>query len=238
MIVTIHQPEHLPWLGFFHKVSMADTYVVLDNVQYRRRYFQNRNKIRTKTNWQWITVPLEKDERDVLLIKNARITNAGGKWKSKNLESIFHNYHRATYFKSYWDDFKSAYMENHISLLDFNCLLLKHLFNSFNIQKDVLLASEIGASGEKGDLILNICKITGAKKYFSGISGKDYLDIDKFSKNNIEVEFQEFHHPIYAQLYDDFIPCMSALDLLFNHGPKSLDTIHGVDVPVMEEIFL
>lgn len=238
MKIVIHQPEHMPWVGFFHKINMADVYVVLDNVQYCRRYFQNRNKIRTRDGWQWLTVPLEKENRDELLIKDAKIFTEDLKWKHKNLRSIYHNYFKAKYFKHFWDEIESIYNENYSHLSDLNLAFLKFFFERLSIKVDIQLASEMNVSSKKADLIFDICKSLGAKTYISGISGKDYLDFQRFKNNGVEIIIQEFHHPIYKQLHEPFIPCMSIIDLLLNHGNKSLDIIQGIDVPVIEKIFL
>ena len=238
MKITIHQPEHMPWAGFFQKVYMADIYVVLENVQYRRRYFQNRNKIRTKDGWQWVTVPVEKDDRDELLIKDVLISKEDRKWKRENLGRIYHGYCKAPYFKPYWDDFKNIYAKDHQYLGEFNKGLLRFFFGVLGLNKKIVSSSELNVSSKKGDLIFDICKTLGADTYISGISGKDYLDIQKFKDQNIEVVMQEFHHPIYEQQFDPFVPCMSIIDLLFNCGGRSLDIINGVNVPVMSELFL
>ena len=238
MRVTIHQPEHMPWLGFFHKINMADVYVVLDNVQYRRRYFQNRNKIRTKNGWQWTTVPLERENRDELLIKDVKIFREDLKWKRKNLENIYHNYCRSKNFTHFWGAFETIYNRDFSHLRDLNLQLLHYFFEELGIKTEVCLASEMDVFGKRGDLILDICKAVGATTYISGISGKEYLDFQSFSDTGIEVIMQQFHHPIYEQLTEPFLPCMSIIDLLFNHDKKSLDIINGLGVPVMDKIFL
>lgn len=228
----------MPWLGFFHKIALADVYVILDNVQYRRRYFQNRNKIRTKEGWQWLTVPVEKEKRDALLIKDVAINNENLNWKSRNIQSLYHNYRKAPYFHNYWEEFKATYEKDLFALADLNLSLIKFFFKTLNMEKAIRLASELKVSGEKGELIFNICTALRAKTYVSGISGKEYLDLKQFQEAAINIVFQEFHHPIYKQLYDPFIPCMSVLDLLFNYGEKSLDIINGVGVNVLEEVFM
>lgn len=238
MKITIHQPEHMPWLGFFHKINLSDVYVVLDNVQYCRHYFQNRNKIRTIDGWQWLTVPIEKDNIDTLLIKDTKISKGNLRWKNKNLESICQNYRKAPYFKNYWDALKSIYNRDYTNLIDLNLDLIKFFFDKLGIKTEIRLASELNVFGYKNELILHICQAVGANLYISGISGKEYLDIEKFSSNGIEVMIQEFHHPIYKQLHEPFIPCMSIVDLLFNYGDKSLDIINGIGASVMDEVFL
>lgn len=238
MKVAIHQPEHLPWLGFFHKINMADIYVVLDNVQYRRRYFQNRNKVKTRDAWQWLIVPLEKETRDNLLIKDAKIFNGTLKWRNRNIDIIYYNYCKAKCFNEYWQEFKALYTAGFSHLIALNMNLLDFFFRKLGIKKKILFASGLGVGGGKGDLIFNICDALNAKVYISGVSGKDYLDLPRFKEKGIKVVVQEFHHPLYQQLHGPFIPCMSVIDLLFNHGEKSLGIINGLGVPVMQEVFL
>lgn len=238
MRITIHQPEHLPWLGFFHKIDMADVYVVLDDVQYRRRYFQNRNKIRTKDGWQWIGVPLKKENRDELLIKDAKICKEDTHWRGDNLQTIYQAYCKARYFKGLWEEFRAIYETEYELLIDLNVALIRYILRQLGIERKVVFSSHLHVEGKKGDFILNICKALGARTYVSGISGKEYLDLEQFRRNNVEVVIQEFHHPIYAQLYSSFIPCMSIIDLLFNCGQESLNIIRGIGVEVMEEVFL
>lgn len=238
MRITIHQPEHMPWLGFFHKLNLADAYIVLDNVQYRRRYFQNRNKIRTNDGWQWLVVPLVKEIRDELLVADAEIFKDDLEWRENNLKRVYHNYRKAKYFKQYWNEFAGIYSHRHEFLADLNIDLIKFFLKSLGIKKEIIFASKFNVAGQKGDLIFNICKSLGAKVYVSGISGKDYLDLAKFSDNGIEVMIQEFHHPVYEQLYQPFFPCMSIIDLLFNYGDKSLDIINGKGVKVLKEVLV
>jgi len=238
MIITIHQPEHLPWLGFFHKLDMAETYVVLDNVQYRRRYFQNRNKIRTRNGGKWISVPLIKETRDELLIKDAKIFKEDIEWRSDNLKTVYQNYCKARYFDFFWPEFREIYETDYERLVDLNIAIIKLILKKLGMSKEIIFASQLKVAGDRGDLIFDIAKTLKAKTYVSGISGKDYLDMNKFSDNGIEVIIQEFHHPVYSQLHTPFLPCMSVIDLLFNYGPASLDVIKGVGVEVIERVFL
>jgi hypothetical protein len=235
MKITIHQPEHLPWLGLFHKVSRADVFVVLDNVQFRKNYFQNRNKARTADGWAWFTVPVTRSIDTV--VKDVRIAPAA-RWKEKWWNTIYLAYKRAPYFEKYSKPIKAELDKRCESLSDFNVGLLKCMNRSMGIGAQFMLASEIGAKGSGSDLILDICKKLKADSYLAGISGRDYLKLDDFKALGVAVEFQEFHHPIYRQLYEPFVPCMSIVDLLFNHGEKSMSIINGEGVPVMQELFL
>lgn len=236
MRVTIHQPEHMPWLGFFHKINMADVFVILDNVQYRKNYFQNRNKIRTAEGWSWLTVPVRYEFGQQ--IKEVSIDNSNRRWKKKYWDSIYFSYKKAPFFDRYSDSFKSLLEQQWLHICEFNIAIIIKLLKWLALRPCIIRASEMGIEGKGTALLLKICQGLGASAYISGISGKDYLNIKDFKEAGIEVVFQEFHHPVYKQLYEPFIPCMSIIDLLFNHGDKSPDIINGIDVPVMEEVFL
>lgn len=238
MKLTIHQPEHLPWLGFFHKIAMSDIYVVLDNVQYRRRYFQNRNRIRTRCGERYVTTPVVKETRDDLLIKDVKIYRDDPGWKQKNIKSVMHAYSKAAYFKDYFEELRDIYLKDFDLLRDLNLELIRYLARSLGIKTRIIMASSLSVGGAKGDLILNICEALKAPEYISGISGKDYLNMEDFNKAGISVTYQEFHHPVYKQLYEPFLPRMSIIDLLFNHGNKSLGILNGFGVSVMDKVIL
>jgi len=225
--VSIHQPEHLPWLGFFHKIIQVDEFVLLDNVQFRKNYFQNRNKIRTAQGWQWITVPVKKFHFNQKI--NEIEISYNQNWQEKNLRLIEQNYTKARYFKNYFSEFKKIYSSKFQLLRDLNIELIKFLLGKFGINTKVYISSELLKDVGKGgtEVNLNLCKKLNADIYLSGPFGKDYLDIPKFEQAGIKVEFHQFEHPIYKQLYDPFIPKMSSIDLLFNYGPESLSILTG-----------
>lgn len=226
--ITIHQPEHMPWLGFFHKISMADVYVVLDNVQYRHKYFQNRNKIRDISGETWLNVPvLGKTRRS--LIKDVEIDNSNNsRWGGRNWKRIYFSYKNAPYFTMYADYFENLYSKEWQLLIDLNLDIIQNCLEFFNINTKIIRASELGIEGQGEQLILDLCKKLHPDVYISGtlgIAGKGKAFEGKFLEQGIKVIYQEFHHPIYKQLYEPFIPNMSLIDLLFNHGPKSLSII-------------
>ena len=237
MIVTIHQPDHLPWLGFFHKIAQADVFVVLDNVQFSKNYFHNRNKIRIKSDlgWCWITVPVSFNLGDKL--NTIKINDKTFRWKKKYWDSIHFAYCKAQFYEDYADKIKEIIFREHTLLSNMNMDLIFELMIFFGIKKKVILASEMNLKGTSTELLLDICRQLNARKYISGVSGRDYLDVRLFSNEGIGVEFQKFHHPVYEQIRKPFLPCMSAIDLLFNYGQNSLDVINGKGVVVMKEIF-
>lgn len=236
MVVTIHQPEHLPWLGFFDKVRQADVFVLLDHVQYRRRYFQNRNRVRGRDGEVWVTVPVKVKGRYDQPI-NAVEIDGSPRWAEQCWNTLSHCYGRAPFFAGHAPFFEALYHRPWRRLAELNETLIRYLLDALGIRVEIVRSSALEPTGRKGELMLEICRRLGATAYLSGISGRDYLDRAQFAAAGIELTFQEFHHPVYRQLHEPFIPCLSAVDLLFTHGPGSLDVIKGVGVETLAQVF-
>lgn len=224
MKVGIHQPEHFPWLGFFDKMDQCDVYVILDSVQFEKNYFQNRNKIRTGNGWEWITVPVFIKGRSKQKINEVEIDNKSD-WQKTCWKKLWLNYQKALYWQKHKDFFEKIYQKNWQKLVDLNKTIIFYLAEGLGIQKRFILASDLNVTGKASILLLNICQKLEASVYLSGKSGRDYLDESLFSKAGIKIEYQDFKHPDYQQLYKPFLPNMSTVDLLFNEGPCSLKII-------------
>lgn len=221
MIISVHQPQYIPWLGYFHKILDSDAFVFLENVQYKKREFQNRNKVRTKNGFIWLTVPVISKGRYYQRIKDVEIDNTKP-WQRKHWEGIKFNYSGAEFFNDYARFFERLYNEKWNRLLDLNVEIVKFFLDCFRIKTPLYFEDTLNVSGEGTERIIGICKGLGAKKYLSGTGGKGYLDEDLFEKNGIELLYQNFTHPEYKQAYDGFVPNLSAIDLLFNCGEKSM----------------
>lgn len=228
MIVSVHQPQYIPWLGFFDKVARSDKFVFLDNVQYKEREFQNRNRIRTSRGSLWLTVPVISGGRGRQVIKDVRIDNSVD-WGKEHMLSLKASYGRAPYFKEYFPFFEALYSKRWDSLAELNVDILSYIFKELNITTPVMLESGMGVKSRKTERIIDICRLLKADEYLSGAGGKDYLDEDRFADAGIRLVYQRYEHPVYRQQFmrsgDDFIPYMSVLDLLFNEGPKSKEVL-------------
>lgn len=216
--ISIHQPVYLPWLGFFKKIISSDIFVFLDDVQYEKNGWQNRNKIRTNDGEIWVTVPV--NSKSKTLLKDITIDNSSN-WAKKHSKSISHNYSKAKFFDKHWNDFERIYQKKIDRLIDLNLEIIKLLMKKLKIQTKTILASELKISEQGSQRILEICKALGADSYLSGSVGKDYLKLNDFTDNSINVNFQNFKHPIYNQVFEPFHPNMSAIDLLYNEGEQS-----------------
>ncbi|MCM8787041.1 MAG: WbqC family protein [Candidatus Omnitrophica bacterium] len=226
MIVSVHQPQYLPWLGYFHKIAQSDCFVILDCVQYKKREFQNRNKIRTKDGWIWLTVPVISKEKENQLIYEVKINN-NFPWQRKHLNSIKLSYKNAPYFSSYVSFFEEIYSKEWVNLIDLNLAIINFMLKEFSIETPIKFLSQLNIKVTKTERIIEICKSLEADTYLSGKGGKDYLDEELFKKNNIKLIYQEFEHPIYRQCYSPFISQLSAIDLLFNCGKNSRKILLG-----------
>ena len=229
MILTAHQPVYLPWLGLFHKISLAETFVYFDQVQYLPKDWMNRNKIRTKDGSIWLTVPvLRKGYRD---LKTSEIEiNNSTNWQKKHFRSISLNYNKSPYFENYIPFFEDVYSRKWEFLGDLNEYMLKWFLDELGIKVNFLNAKNFKFQGEKSSLILNMCKKLDASTYIFGTLGKDYANVHEFEKNNVKLIFQDYNHPKYSQLYSEFVSHLSVIDLLFNHGPKSLEIISSNNI--------
>ncbi|KJU82072.1 WbqC-like protein family [Candidatus Magnetobacterium bavaricum] len=227
MIVTIHQPEHLPWIGIFDKIFQTDVFVLLDHVQFTKNYFHNRNRIRTSQGLQWITVPVRHTGMNTPLNRIEIADNTV--WRKKYWRSIELNYKRAPFFGKYRDSLHDIINMDCNLLIDINVSYMKYAMSVFELTPTLIRSSElpIDQTLSSSDLILNICKLLGASVYISGINGRNYLKEEEFLKNAISVQYQQFIHPEYTQMYYPFIPNASSVDFFFNLGNRAKDILHN-----------
>jgi hypothetical protein len=219
MIVTIHQPEHLPWTGFFHKMAQADVYVLLDTVQFTKNNWQNRNMFVDRMGDKfWITVPVLQKGHTQSTIKDILI-NPNVAWKRKYLARLESAYCKHPFFCDYFEGFKNIIEERETKLVDLNKKIIDWFRIHLDINTKIIWASELDTQGQRSELLLDICKQLGASSYLSGPSGRDYLDVKLFSDENISLDYHSFVSPVYPSL--NFTPYLSTFDLLMNCGPQS-----------------
>lgn len=220
MVVAIHQPEHLPWLGFFNKMANADEFIVLDNVQYCKRNFQNRNQILVNGVGMYISVPVKLENYREKTIADMEIySDSDVPWKSKYLRTIEYNYKHHPFFGDYFPFFEDLMGKNVIRLCQFNMEIINFFARQLQIATKVVMASSLAPQGNKSDLILDISKRAGANVYLSGSAGRNYMDLPKYYENGVDVWFNDFEHPVYQQKgADTFVSHLSVLDLLMNVG--------------------
>ena len=215
----------MPWLGYFDKILKSNIFVFLDNVQFKKNEFQNRNKIKTAQGWMWLTVPVTykyPERMDEVQINN-RVD-----WRKKHVKTLAINYQKAPYFHAHFPELERFYAGNSESISAVNRESVIMLLKLLGVDKETAVASAMGDLPEEpSERLATICESMGADIYLSGAGGRAYLDLEPFNKRGISVAFQTFKHPVYPQLYGDFIPNLSLLDLVMNCGPDSLNIVEG-----------
>lgn len=222
MIVAIHQPNYLPYTGYFAKAYYSDVFVLYDIAQYTKNDFINRNKIKTPQGWTWITIPVKKSSTKPIF--EIEIDNTK-KWTKKHWMAIRSSYGRCEHFKEHEDFFNNIYETDWNKLIDINEILLKYLFEIICPHVKFIKASDLNIQENLGptEMLIEITKKVGGETYLSGIDGRKYLDEEKFT--DIKLKLIDFQHPVYSQKFNEFIPNLSIIDLLFNCGKNSINLI-------------
>ena len=230
MIVAIHQPHFLPWLGYLHRMAQADAFVLLDHVQFERRNYQNRTMIRMNDEARWLTVPvIQHSQKERIVDKEVDNRLEGAKWWSSiHFATLRHAYREAGFFGAYAAQFRRLFETRFERLVDLNQAGLDLLREAFGIRTPLVKSSELAVEGARGDLILNICRAVGADTLLVGFGGsRGYLDVDAFARAGVRIAPHQFTHPEYAQRgtkgaeAGPFLRGLSAVDMLFNCGPRS-----------------
>ena len=220
LIVSVHQPHFLPWLGYLNKVLHSDVFVWLDTVQYRKNYYQNRTVIRTRRGEElWLTLPVHAPFGTPI----DRVTVADPKWRDRLSKTVEQNYGRAPFFSVCWPEIAKALEGASDTLTDvdfraFNAVL--RLLRAGDVR--VVRAGELGVtSAEPTERLVEACRAVGGKSYIAGKGGKNYLRIEAFEEAGIGVAWQQFDPAAqpYPQTGPGFVPGLSVIDCLFNIGP-------------------
>ncbi len=229
MKIAIAQPTYLPWLGYFDLLDQVDRFVLLDNVQFEKQSWQQRNRIKTPAGLQWLTVPVVFRGRLGQHIADVEIREPDF-WRD-HLRAIELNYRRAPFFERYFGEVSEQIRSHaaHRNLSQFTTGLFHWLRNTIGIGTPVVQASNLRVEGKRTELLGDICRSLGANIYLSPLGSAEYLlnELTILTERGIEVTFQHYEHPEYKQLFPPFQPYASVLDLLFNEGDDALSVIRS-----------
>lgn len=228
LTVTIHQPDHLPWLGFMNKVDQADLFVVLDCVQLSKKVFQRRNRVIGPGDQPtWLTVPLLAHNHLESSLADIELNNAVP-WQRRYWNVLYARYHDHPAWPEHQAYMDSLCARRFDRLTELNMDIIGYLLNVLRIDTPVVLASSLAPQGVGSALLLNICRKVGARTYLAGLLGHTYLDESLFRQSDITVRHHAFSHPVYPQHgREGFISHLSVIDLLFNCGKRSLGVIRA-----------
>jgi hypothetical protein len=226
MVIGIHQPNFIPWLGFFYKIYSSDIFVLIDNVQFVKGSICNRNKIKNNVgDAVWITIPV-KHSKGLMVNFNELEIGYEQKWQIKMQNQFTAAYQKAPYFNNYIDEIDSILLSKYQSLAEINIYLIKYFCKVLDVNTPIYIASELKQEfGQSNYLNLNITKYFGGDTYLSGQGAKKYNDEELFKTNNIKLIYSEYNHPTYPQINGKFISHLSIIDLLFNCGPESREIL-------------
>lgn len=240
MLVAIHQPHYVPWLGYLDRMIKADVFVILDHVQFERRNYQNRTAIRCDDQQKWLTVPVvQVSQKETILEK--MVDNSEGQnraWGPTHFKTLKYAYRKAPFFNQYAPRLQQILEARWEKLVDLDLAMLEFLREGFEIRTPIVRSSEMQVEGARSTLLLNLCRHLGQNSTFLGGLGgsRGYLDLDAFRAAGIGVQWQEFKHPTYEQCGEGpFIPGLMSLDLLFNCGPRASEYLRQPTPAIVEE---
>lgn len=229
MIAAIHQPNFLPWIGYFYKMYKSDIFILLDDVQYNRRSITSRVKIKSQHGPTWLTVPVKKKGRYFQQISDVEL-EAGNHWKNKVLGTLQTCYGKAPHFKLYFSQLTDIIQRDYLMLADLNMALIKWLAGIFGIDTPMKKSSDLPEiAGQSSERLISICQSVMAESYLSGFGGQKYQEQELFQAAGIDLLVYDFHHPEYEQMWGEFTDGLSALDPVFNIGGKSADIIKEIE---------
>ena len=219
--IAISQSNYLPWRGYFDLISLVDEFVIFDEMQYTRRDWRNRNKVKTQNGSLWLTVPVEVKGKYFQKIRETKIN--GSSWKENHWKTLKGNYIKAPFFNDLEEELKKIYLyEDFKYLSKLNRRLIDLICNYLGINTIIRDSFEFSLAEDKTERLVEICKQIGAEEYISGPSAKNYIDKEKFKNNNIKLSYIDYSgYQEYKQLWGAFENNLSIIDLLFNCGKES-----------------
>jgi len=221
MIISVNQPYFFPFSGFFYKACLSDSFVILDDVQFPRgTTWITRNRFKNAQGSLWMTVPVKKKGLGLQKINAVSICH-GGRWGKKQLQSLKHAYANAPYFMDHLKFLEDLFSTGYEKLVDLNMEIIRYLMRRLQVETNVVLLSELDICAKGDNLLITVCKKLGASRFLMQKSAKKYLNSERFKAEGIQLVDVRLPSPVYPQLWGEFLPNLSALDLILNCGPKA-----------------
>ena len=216
--VCIHQPDFLPYLGFFKRLYDSDVYVIYDDVQFLRRGWHHRDKIKTRSGEAWLTLPVQKTNY-LATIDQIMLHPAHNDWAPKLLNLIKENYQASPFYDSYMPAIERIFSKCSGALIEINLDFINLFVDELDIQIEIVFASSLGMKGSGSEKLVRIVQAVGGDHYITGTGSSEYIDSKLFEAMGINLEIRAFNNPVYPQQFGAFISHLSCIDALFNCGP-------------------
>lgn len=217
-VVSIMQPAYLPWIGYFELMDRSDLFVLLDDVQFVRKSWQQRNRIKGPQGVVWLTVPVLSKGRRFQPICDVEI-DVGQNWAKKHFKSLSVAYAGSPFLQDYLPGIAEIYDRPWTKLRELNTALLLFMKQAMGVHTPLVFSSSLECRKGKNERIIDICKHLSADVLYDAYGAKDVIDVDTVQSEGLRVIFQEYEHPVYRQMHGEFVSHLSAIDLLFNEGP-------------------
>lgn len=222
--LVVLQPSYLPWLGFFDQMIRSDVFVYYDDVQFDKHGWRNRNRIKSPNGPHWLTVPVLHKGKFGQSNLEVEIDNRQD-WARKHIATIRQFYAKSPYLKLYLPELEDVLLSRWNNLVELDLAVVDLMCIWLKIKRKIVRSSELGVTGTQSKRLLRFCQHFGATNYLSGDSAINYLDVDLFASSGIRIEWQKFSHPVYPQLHGEFVPYLSALDMILNMGEKGCEIL-------------
>jgi len=217
-VICIHQPDFVPYIGFFHRLLLSDHFIFLDNAQFIKGGWQNRDRVKSKNGPVWLTLSINKKFPQQI---NEVTLSEKSEWIDDNLNLLRDCYQRARYFDEVFPQIEAIYRRQHQKMIDLNLAMFELAFDYFDISLPVSYASQYPVASTSNARLVSLVNAVGGDTYLTGTGSREYLDEALFKGADIDVQWQQFKHPVYPQLHGAFAPMLSCLDVFFNCGRES-----------------
>jgi len=218
--VAILQSSYIPWKGYFDIVGLVDEFILYDDVQFTKRDWRNRNRIKTINGSAWLTIPVETKGKYLQLIKDTKVD--GQAWREEHWKAISINYARAPYFGEHKQTFEAIYMDKTKKLSTINFQFIEAICRILGIHTKLSWSMDYEITGDRTARLVSLCQQAGASAYLSGPSARDYIEPQAFKQAGIGLSYIDYSgYPEYNQLYPPFEHQVSVIDLIFNEGPNA-----------------
>lgn len=219
--VVITQSNYIPWKGYFDSIRAVDEFILYDDVQYTKRDWRNRNKIKTPKGEMWLSIPVLVKGKYYQAIRDTKVSEK--KWAKKHWQSLKMNYGKAPFFKDYQDEVEDLYLgceEEYLSLINYR--FLKGINQMLGIETPLRFSWDFSLAEGKTERLVDLCKQVGATDYYSGPAAKAYMDESAFEREGIKVHYWDYSgYPEYDQMHPPFTHSVTVLDLIFNTGAEA-----------------
>lgn len=223
MTCAIMQPTFFPWIGYFDMIDQVDTFIFLDDIQLVKSSWQVRNRIKVNRQEHYINVPVKKTASFDETMINTAVVDPSPVWRNKIVKTLYMNYKKSRHFDDVYSFIETRLFHSYSSLGDLNASIIKDIALAIGMKDNFVSSHNLqGVTGKKDSLVASLCQAVASKSYLAAPGSAEYIEKEtpggEIVKSGVDLFYHQYDHPTYEQLQEPFIPYLSSVDLLFNHG--------------------